>query len=136
MRDRAPASPTSAGSPTCTTPVGALIDEHAPGRVAIEALYFGRNVRSAFAVGQARGVVLLAAGQRGVPCSSTRRSRSRRRSAARARRQGPGRADGQALLGAPGRAAPATTPPTRFAVAICDAQPRAARARRSAEAQR
>jgi crossover junction endodeoxyribonuclease RuvC len=34
--------------------------------MAIEELYFGANVRTAFAVGQARGVVLLAAGQRGV----------------------------------------------------------------------
>lgn len=46
----------------------ALIDEHAPEAVALEALYFGANVRTAFAVGQARGVVMLAAGQRGVPC--------------------------------------------------------------------
>jgi len=36
----------------------------------VEELYFGANVRSAFAVGQARGVVLLAAGQRGIPCWS------------------------------------------------------------------
>ena len=36
--------------------------------MAIEELYFGANVRTAFAVGQARGVVLLAAGERGVPC--------------------------------------------------------------------
>jgi crossover junction endodeoxyribonuclease RuvC len=46
----------------------ALVDEHRPDAVALEALYFGQNVRTAFAVGQARGVVLLAAGQRGVPC--------------------------------------------------------------------
>ena len=38
--------------------------------MAIEELYFGANVRTAFAVGQARGVVLLAAGQRGVPARS------------------------------------------------------------------
>jgi len=37
--------------------------------MALEELYFGHNVRSAFAVGQARGVVMLAAGQRGVPCA-------------------------------------------------------------------
>lgn len=47
-----------------------LIDEHAPAAVAIEDLYFGANARSALAVGQARGVVLLAAGQRGLPCAS------------------------------------------------------------------
>lgn len=45
-----------------------LLGEHAPSAVALEALYFGQNVRTAFAVGQARGVVLLAAGQRAVPC--------------------------------------------------------------------
>ena len=39
-----------------------------PDAVALEALYFGQNVRTAFAVGQARGVVLLAAGQRGIDC--------------------------------------------------------------------
>jgi len=47
-----------------------LIERHAPDAVAIEELYFGANVRTAFAVGQARGVVLLAAGQSGVPSRS------------------------------------------------------------------
>ncbi len=47
--------------------VGELIDLHGPESLAIEELYFGANVRTAFAVGQARGVVLLAAGQRGLP---------------------------------------------------------------------
>lgn len=47
-----------------------LIEEHAPDAVALEDLYFGQNVRSAFAVGQARGVVMLAAGQHGLPCAS------------------------------------------------------------------
>jgi len=50
--------------------VGALLDEYRPDSMALEDLYFGANTRSAFAVGQARGVVMLAAGQRGVPCSS------------------------------------------------------------------
>jgi crossover junction endodeoxyribonuclease RuvC len=49
--------------------VGELLDEHRPQALAVEELYFGSNVRTAFAVGQARGVVLLAAGERGVPCS-------------------------------------------------------------------
>jgi crossover junction endodeoxyribonuclease RuvC len=43
-----------------------LILEHEPDVVALEELYFGQNARSAFAVGQARGVVVLAAGQRGL----------------------------------------------------------------------
>jgi crossover junction endodeoxyribonuclease RuvC len=50
--------------------VGELLDLHAPEAIAIEELYFGANVRTAFAVGQARGVVLLAAGQRGIPSRS------------------------------------------------------------------
>ncbi len=50
--------------------VGELLDEHQPAAMAIEELYFGANVRTAFAVGQARGVVLLAAGQRGVATRS------------------------------------------------------------------
>jgi crossover junction endodeoxyribonuclease RuvC len=47
-----------------------LIAEHSPAALAIEDLYFGANARSAMAVGHARGVVLLAAGQHGLPCSS------------------------------------------------------------------
>jgi crossover junction endodeoxyribonuclease RuvC len=47
-----------------------LIDEHEPDAVAVEDLFFGVNARSAFAVGQARGAVLLAAGQRSLPCQS------------------------------------------------------------------
>ena len=50
--------------------VRALVDEHRPEALAIEDLYFGANARSAFAVGQARGVVMLAAGQGGLPCFS------------------------------------------------------------------
>jgi crossover junction endodeoxyribonuclease RuvC len=47
-----------------------LLERHRPDAVAVEDLFFGANARSAFAVGQARGVVLLAAGRRGVPCAS------------------------------------------------------------------
>jgi crossover junction endodeoxyribonuclease RuvC len=47
-----------------------LLDEHDVECVALEDFYFGQNARSAFAVGQARGVVMLAAGQRGLPCAS------------------------------------------------------------------
>jgi crossover junction endodeoxyribonuclease RuvC len=49
--------------------VDALLCEHEPDAVALEDLYFGQNVRTAFAVGQARGAVMLAAGQHGVACS-------------------------------------------------------------------
>ena len=47
-----------------------LISEHEPDAIAVEDLFFGTNARSAFAVGQARGVVLLAAGQRAIPCTA------------------------------------------------------------------
>ena len=50
--------------------VSELMDGYAPDAVAIEDLYFGANARSAFAVGQARGVVILAAGQRDIRCCS------------------------------------------------------------------
>lgn len=46
-----------------------LLQTHEPDAMALEQLYFGQNVRTAFAVGQARGVVLLAAGQRALPCT-------------------------------------------------------------------
>ena len=52
------------------TEVCDLILRHEPDAVALEELYFGQNSSSAFAVGQARGVVMLAAGRRGVPCAS------------------------------------------------------------------
>jgi crossover junction endodeoxyribonuclease RuvC len=48
----------------------ALLREHAPTAMALETLYFGHNARSAFAVGQARGVAMLCAGQHAVSCFS------------------------------------------------------------------
>ena len=72
--------------------VGELIDEHRPDAVAVEDLYFGANARSAFAVGQARGVVMLAAGQRGHPVRLLHAPAGQVRGLRlRPRRQGPGR---------------------------------------------
>jgi len=45
----------------------ALMDRYKPDAVAVEKLFFNRNVTTAFAVGQARGVIILAAAQRGLP---------------------------------------------------------------------
>ena len=45
-----------------------LIAEHHPAALAVEDIFFGRNVRTAFAVGQARGAVLATAGAGGIPC--------------------------------------------------------------------
>jgi len=44
-----------------------LLSLHDPAIVAVERLFFSRNAQTAIAVGQARGVVLLAAAQHGKP---------------------------------------------------------------------
>jgi len=46
--------------------VSELIAQHRPNVLAVEQLFFARNVTTAIAVGQARGVVLLAAAQAGI----------------------------------------------------------------------
>lgn len=45
----------------------AVIARHRPQAVAVERLYFNRNARTALSVSQARGVLLLAAAQAGLP---------------------------------------------------------------------
>lgn len=45
----------------------ALIQEFQPDEIAVEKLFFGRNVTTAISVGQARGAVLLAAAMSGLP---------------------------------------------------------------------
>lgn len=47
--------------------VSDLLTRHRPNELAVERLFFARNVTTAIAVGQARGIVLLAAAQRGIP---------------------------------------------------------------------
>lgn len=47
--------------------IRSLVDEHHPAQIGIERLFFQRNVQTAMAVGQARGIALLAAAQAGVP---------------------------------------------------------------------
>lgn len=44
-----------------------LLDEFRPEAVGVERLFFNKNVQTAFAVGQARGVVLLSAAQHALP---------------------------------------------------------------------
>ncbi len=46
--------------------LGALIGEHRPDEVAIEGIFFARNVRSALSLGQVRGVAMLAAASAGL----------------------------------------------------------------------
>jgi crossover junction endodeoxyribonuclease RuvC len=59
------------GLPERLLAIHSLVDEllslHQPHLLGIERLFFSRNVQTAFAVGQARGVVLLAAAQHGTP---------------------------------------------------------------------
>jgi crossover junction endodeoxyribonuclease RuvC len=45
-----------------------LIRWHEPKAMALEDLFFGRNVASAMSVGEARGVALLAAAANAIPC--------------------------------------------------------------------
>ncbi|MFQ6612814.1 MAG: crossover junction endodeoxyribonuclease RuvC [Fidelibacterota bacterium] len=45
-----------------------LLDKFNPGTMAIEDTFYSRNVKSAMLLGQARGVLLLAAASRGIPC--------------------------------------------------------------------
>lgn len=47
--------------------VAELIEAHRPEAVGIERLFFNKNVQTAFAVGQARGVIMLVAAQHGLP---------------------------------------------------------------------
>lgn len=44
----------------------ALLEKHKPDTAAVEKLFFSRNVTTALAVGQARGVVMLALQQAGI----------------------------------------------------------------------
>lgn len=46
-----------------------IIDEYHPESLAIEDLFFSKNAKTAFSVGQARGVVLLAASQKNLKIS-------------------------------------------------------------------
>lgn len=100
--------------------VGELLDLYRPDAVAVEELYFGANARTAFSVGQARGVVLLAAGQRGVPL------RSYTPQQVKGAVCGNGRADKEQVARMVARLLGLAAPPTpdhaadALAVAICD----------------
>lgn len=47
-----------------------LLEKYSPEAMAIESIYFGKNVESAFSVGQARGAVICEAGKRNIPVNS------------------------------------------------------------------
>ena len=114
-RDAAPASPPERRLAVLHQRVRGLLAEHEPDAVALEDLYFGAERRArAFAVGQARGVVMLAAGAaRASRARTTRPSRSRARSAAAgARRRSRSGGWCRRCCGCPSRRGP-TTRPTR-----------------------
>src|SRR5262249_41207270 len=48
------------------TSLSELLAWHEPKAMAIEDVYFGKNIRSAMAVGQSSGIAMLAAAERGV----------------------------------------------------------------------
>ncbi|MDP4132418.1 MAG: crossover junction endodeoxyribonuclease RuvC [Bacillota bacterium] len=50
--------------------IGQLMDTFKPDAISMEELYFNNNAKTAFAVGQARGVLLLAASQHHIPVFS------------------------------------------------------------------
>jgi crossover junction endodeoxyribonuclease RuvC len=66
--ETAPETPTERRLADLHGALAFVVEEHAPDAMALEDLYFGANARSAFAVGQARGVAMLVAGQSGIAC--------------------------------------------------------------------
>jgi crossover junction endodeoxyribonuclease RuvC len=47
--------------------VGDVVARHSPAALAVEGVFYGRNVRSTVVLGHARGAVLLAGSMRGLP---------------------------------------------------------------------
>lgn len=47
--------------------VSRVIKEHRPNLMAVELLFFNRNTKTALTVGEARGIILLAAGKFNIP---------------------------------------------------------------------
>ena len=52
---------------TLHTLLGELLDKWKPVEISVEEPFVGRNVRSAFAIGEARGVALIVAAARDIP---------------------------------------------------------------------
>jgi crossover junction endodeoxyribonuclease RuvC len=61
-------SPVSQRLGTLHESLGELIRWHEPKAMALEELFFGKNVASALSVGEARGAAMLAAAREGLPC--------------------------------------------------------------------
>jgi len=46
--------------------IGKVLDTYKPDVVAVESIFYGKNIQSAFTLGHARGVILLAIAERGI----------------------------------------------------------------------
>ena len=66
--EAAPGEPMEARLAKIHEELATLMSWHEPAALALEDVYFGKNVRSAMAVGQASGVAMLAAAAHGVGC--------------------------------------------------------------------
>jgi crossover junction endodeoxyribonuclease RuvC len=62
-----------------------LIVRHRPDALAVESIFYAKNVRTTITLGHARGVILLAGELAGLTVHEFPPPRSRRRSSARAR---------------------------------------------------
>jgi len=69
-----------------------LIDDNQPDLIGVEKLYFSRNQKTAMDVAEARGIILLAAGQRNIPIKEYSPSTVKQRIA------GSGRADKKSVF--------------------------------------
>ena len=93
--------------------LGRVIDAHGPAEAAVEEVFLNENPQSTLKLGQARGVVLLAAGRRGLAVGEyAPRLVKKAVVGTGARREGPGPRHGPAAA-AVARRSPAPTPPTR-----------------------
>ncbi len=61
-----PETPTGLRLQQISRELQTIIEEYRPDVMAVEQLFFNKNVRTALAVGQARGVILLAGAQAGL----------------------------------------------------------------------
>jgi len=49
------------------TEISKVIQEYKPDIAAVESIFYGKNIRSAFTLGHARGVILLSLAEAGIP---------------------------------------------------------------------
>lgn len=47
--------------------ISRILDEYKPQLTAVESMFFGKNIQGIFSLGHARGVIMLAISQKGIP---------------------------------------------------------------------